>query len=877
MKRGLLVMTALAFACGNNNNIVGSGQFSAPTALAVVPAADRDLIFVAGTGRDGLRALEICEFVDGDGNLQASCPEDLQFVPGPIRVFPANIETFDRPLHLAGVWLTDAGPAADADAGTSDAGTAAAADGGTRQGVVLVAGADKSVRFVDAKNLLDAVNTGQLAAPLSLPVDGITVDVVADNLYMTGDAIDGDADTLAVSPSVEAFAATLGNNGVPAELTEFTVTLGANGAAVLPPAGSVRKCSLGSNVVPSRLALAPREPPLVAEQQAPGPCDTNPAACIPTPPPPTDDIFIGNATSPGGVARVKRANLVPVAAGAIPPACGETLILDPDGHTVRGLALSPQWYETIYLPPPGSGIVCKAIDATCNAVTVSHPAGELLMMVLSPNQAAAPLPTSAFPHANLTPDPGGVLFADLCTYSPPVAGPNDHAHCKDFNGGTIIPVPPFRYDQFADGALAGAVPPQAMEPIAPDGIVQDGAFLRAFRPITLPNSGQPDIACPDGACTAMYIGAGSAAQANLFLIAAVTSSNGATYFIDVVKRRFVNASFYDLADSLGFSSLEPIETLFPTLTPASASDNPPFLAATPSDSSTPTPFEPPDFHPFDLWTRAGVTHNANWSIVWHDVFPGLGHVGGTLTEAGDGQHFFFDVPPGALVANQTDPVLQLGVGDNVGLLSFGVPASASDACKAVLNVANSLAPNFEAQITAIDGDRVTVFVDPALAFDKNQDCPVFPVIAEFLTGGNNGQRPWVVHQNDTILTRLGQNEMYIAHERRFDYPFDYNATDVTPLPNTPPVKKTDEGLSFTIIGDEPITPGSQFVFVLADNRLPLLYSDTAIISGYATGIVPYSSNTYPSALFTAVTGANSVLMAVPSVLGGSVIGIRAFR
>src|ERR1700712_3557792 len=110
MKRAFLVVAVLIAACGNNNTLAGSGQFSAPSGLASVPAGERALIFVAGTGRDGLRALELCEGVDSDGNIVSTCPEDLQFVPGPIRVFPANIETSNRPVQLAGAWLTsDAG------------------------------------------------------------------------------------------------------------------------------------------------------------------------------------------------------------------------------------------------------------------------------------------------------------------------------------------------------------------------------------------------------------------------------------------------------------------------------------------------------------------------------------------------------------------------------------------------------------------------------------------------------------------------------------------------------------------------------------------------------------------------------------------------
>jgi hypothetical protein len=871
MKRAILVMAATsAFACGSNNGVVGSGQFSGPTALAVVPAADRDLVFVAGTGRDGLRALEICEFVDNDGNLGASCPEDLQFVPGPIRVFPANVETFNRPVHLAGVWLTD-GP---------DGGTVDAADGGSRQGAVLAVGADDHVRLVDAKNLLAAANTGQLAAPLGLQVDGTTVDVVADNLYLTGaTSFDPAADTLGVAPSVDAFVATLGSNGGPPELMKFTVTLDANGAAVLPPQSSGR-CSLGNvndlsgkptAFVPSRLALAPRETPPVQDQSTLCKSGVSPASCLPEAPLPTDDIFVANSGAAGGVARVARNSLLPLSQPLTP--CTTTRIVDPDGHAVNGIALSPQWYETLALPgagnPPDAGTTC-GVDLACEAVTINHPAGELLMMTLLPNKAA--VPDAGQP--NLIPDPGGVLFADLCTYTQPV-GLGDLPHCAGFDGGTIIPIPPFRYDQLSPGALTGALPPQAMEPISPEtGVLQDGTFIRAFRPLTVFGAGQPDFACPDGACTTMYVGSGAAAQVNLFLIAAVTSSDGATYFIDVVHRRFVSTNFYNLPDSLGNSSLEPAIILFPVLSPSSAASPPPKL--TELDAQTKNPNNPADTVDF-FGLRAGVSHTASWFVAWHDTFPGLDRVGGTVTEAGDGLHYFLDIPPNALDAAIADPVLHFAPGDNVSFATYTPPPTATDPCKAVLNVEGAFFLSFEAEVTAIDGNRLTLFIDPTVQFDPNQDCPVFGAIAEFHTGGNLGQKPWVVHQNDTILARVGQNELYFEQERRFDYPFDYNPTDAFPLPNTPPVKNTDIGLSFTLEGGEPLVPGSRQIFSIQDSRAPVAYSDTAVVSGYATGVVPYSSLTYPNALFTAVTGSDSVLMAVPSVLGGSIIGVRAFR
>jgi hypothetical protein len=884
MKRALLFLLVLAAACGNSNTIVGSGQFSAPTALAAVPANDRDLIFVAGTGRDGLRALELCEFIDGNGNVDSTCPEDLQFVPGPIRVFPANVETFDRPLRIAGAWLTsDAGPAA--------------VDGGTRQGVVLVVGADKTVRFVDAENLLSAVNTGQISPPLILPIEGIAADVVADNLVQTGDAVIGDADTLGVSPSVEAFAVSVPDGVVPsAILTEFTVTLDATGAATLPPAGSIKKCTLvnedGSAFVASRLAIAPREtaPANVPTTLCQADLDAgvlDGGHCFPDTPQPTDDIFVGDAKG-DGVVRVKRVSLQAVGAGATPPACAMTRIstkrrladgtLDPTdrGHSVRALALSPQWYETV-------GLSTTIPDAgQLEAVDINHPAGELMMMVLEPD----PTPT-----LGLVQDPGGILFADLCTYNPPVITGGDNPHCKDFDGGVIIPLPPYRYDTFSAGvptptliADAGTdpttgapltttitgPPPQSMEAIAPNGIARDAAFLRAFRPIVV--AGQPDFNCPDGACTAIYVGQSDASLASIFLLAAVTSSDGATYYIDVVHRRFVNANFYNLINTSG-QSLEPQLLVQPALTPASADPNQPAFIPTPDDPTT-------NILPFGF--RPGVTHNATWFVVWHEVFPGLERVQGFASIAPDStattKTFFFDVPSGFADA-QADPILHFGVNDAISFFSYTPPDGASADCKAVLATEGSLPLSFEATILSInpDGlhpDRLEIGVPQNFGFDPNGACATFGAVAEFHTAGD---QPWMVHQNDTILARIAQNETFVARERRFDYPFDYNLTDTFPRAPEVPVESTDEGLSFVITQDQPDTPGSEFTFTVLNNLQPVLYSDTSVIAGFANGIIPYSSVASPAASFTAVTGSNSIVMAQPSVLSTNVTGIRIFR
>src|SRR5438067_13104839 len=129
-----LIAAVAVVACTSNPFNVATGEFTAPSGLAATAAVDRDLLFVANSGRDGLRALQLCNaplFLDGGVDPADTCPQNEhgQFVPSPIRVFPASIETGDRPMRVAGVRLnqTDGGAAGVALV----AGLPAAADAGS--------------------------------------------------------------------------------------------------------------------------------------------------------------------------------------------------------------------------------------------------------------------------------------------------------------------------------------------------------------------------------------------------------------------------------------------------------------------------------------------------------------------------------------------------------------------------------------------------------------------------------------------------------------------------------------------------------------------------------------------------------------------------
>ena len=173
MKRALLSAVLVAAACNTTTSPAAIGEFTSPTGMAATGAADRDVLFIANTGRDSLRALQLCNApLSTDGGVAStdSCPpkDNGQFVPAPIRLFPATIETGDRPLRVAGVRLerTDRSGA----------------------GVALVAGADSTVAVVDARALVDARSNPGVKSVTLPPVNvgAQTIDVVAANPMAAG-------------------------------------------------------------------------------------------------------------------------------------------------------------------------------------------------------------------------------------------------------------------------------------------------------------------------------------------------------------------------------------------------------------------------------------------------------------------------------------------------------------------------------------------------------------------------------------------------------------------------------------------------------------------------------------------------------------------
>jgi hypothetical protein len=284
MKQALLGAVLVMAACNTTITPTAIGEFTSPTGMAATGAGDRDVLFIANTGRDGLRALQICNALPPPDGGVDPCPanENLQFVPAPIRVFPATIETGNRPLRVAGVRLERADHSS--------------------AGVGLVVGADSTVAVVDARTLVDAqrVPGVQPQKVAYLDLGGQTIDVVAAN-PMT--AMDIETVTPAGTPG--AFVATR------TDLVVLDVSLDATGLAQVP---SVRaRCTL-SPVVPTKLAVVPGG----------------------------DEVFVADGAGDGVVA-IKTSDIAP---GPTPAAC-PIVRIGAGGRSVRFISLSPRWYETV--------------------------------------------------------------------------------------------------------------------------------------------------------------------------------------------------------------------------------------------------------------------------------------------------------------------------------------------------------------------------------------------------------------------------------------------------------------------------------------------------------------------------------------------------
>lgn len=738
MKRVLLGLL-FAIACGTSVIRVASGQFAAPTGLAVASAGDRDVLFIANEGRDNLRALQICSgpLLPDGGPAPTTCPasQDFQFVPAPIRVFPGTVEVADRPRRLAGLRLSRADQ--------------------TNTGGVLAVGADSTVRVVDARDLVEA--TGGKARPaLSLDLPAPAVDVVAENPIDPASGLEINAPA---GQTATAFVATVPQGTTPAQLLLLQVGLDDQGLVAKPVIAG--KCALGA-VLPRKLAVVPGG---------------------------GDRVYIADGKG-DGVAVVAKSSIP--APAEPPPACALDRI-PAAGRSVQSVSVSPAF-----------------VDDTGAA----HRAGDLIMMVL------AKLPGS---QGGSELDPGGVLIARA-------------------SDKTVVPIPPFSLFD----ATAGL---QAMEPLRPPALPREVAFLRA----TPPDPASCPLAAPPGstpgACTQVSVG-GTPAVAKFNLVAAVTSSNGQTYFVDVLNRRFINTSFYAVTEQV------PSFINSPVLSPASSDPNPPQLSVI-------------DF-------TAGVTASSSWRVIFQAPFPGLETRGGTLTASGRGT-LLLKLPAVNVAAWTADPALQLGAGDAVSFSSFTAPAGAPQACSDLAATESQAASRYELRIAGFPAadtlELSPAEFTPAAPAGTGRSLDVSPCpsgIGTVAAVRVLADRPWLIYEGAIARARMKTGQTLTLPGRRFDYPLKYGT-------DAPPLAATDIALGLQLSGNDPTALGVGFSFSIRSGVDAQSFGDITQGQGFATVVTSYSSPRHPLLVFSSLTGGNAVVQADPSQLPPQFFGVVSYK
>jgi hypothetical protein len=366
------------------------------------------------------------------------------------------------------------------------------------------------------------------------------------------------------------------------------------------------------------------------------------------------------------------------------------------------------------------------------------------------------------------------------------------------------------------------------------------------------------VKCDVAPCTPLYLGTSTSGTTigakNFDLLAAVSSSDGVTTFINVPKRQFVTPDAFTLATAP--TALNP--SVFATaLTPAQAD---------PKAATIQVRTDDPD-HP----GIPGVARNSTWRVVWHGAMAGLERRAGTLKLTGAGT-VRFSTAPANLNLWTGDPVFNLGAGDAA---TVATATSSNGACNDVVNAFNAVSttgPEFTITATT---DATLDLEAPGSGPALTDACPEIGVILEVRTGG---AQPWLVYQNDATVARWHTGETFVARQIRYDYPFDVCSDQEPPqacyVPDDP--KVTDStAFTFLITGNDPATP-STFTISLLEST-PTTVLDATITGGLANGILPYSSPRRASLLFVSMAGANEILQLTPSTLSSDINGILAYR
>jgi hypothetical protein len=340
------------------------------------------------------------------------------------------------------------------------------------------------------------------------------------------------------------------------------------------------------------------------------------------------------------------------------------------------------------------------------------------------------------------------------------------------------------------------------------------------------------------------------------IIGLASTEDGSTVFIDLLARRFFN----DLRDATGFPP--PASATVSLLSPAAAAGQPAATLtqqpAAPSVAGAGTPG----------WLNDGVTRGATFRVVWHVALPGLESVGGSLSRSGTGP-IVLTLPGKDLTPWITSPELRLGAGDFVRVLSLSTAAT----CAALASTPLTL----DIPISAVRPDALELQpVDPG--FNPDPACFASAGVGGTfgVHAGDTAAGAWVVAQDNLhVLGRFPHGGQFAITGPRIDYPDDLPPSSAPPPPNT-------FAFSFNVNGPPPTVAGSSFTVQTFDGNVigttvtgqPIsAVSSVRDLSaaggpGFAGPILVYDTQRIPDQItFTAVTGSNSLMKAIPAELG----------
>jgi hypothetical protein len=678
---------------------------------------------------------------------------------------------------------------------------------GAPHGAVLVAGKDPVLHVVDAANLFAASRdkTVTAAPPQDVPLPEPPVDVVATDVS---------------GSTVTAIVATEAPAGGSAALAVFTVSLDPNrGLAV---ATATQQCAIG--FVPARLALIPGKQ---AGQDDVLP-DGRPA-----------HVYVADGT-PGGTPGGTGDGAVEVAVAAIPPVSQGVLSTAPPAcPVVRRLPASDP-AESPRRARPLKSLAFSPAFIDANGRT---PAGRFMLGVTAPDAALCADRGPRTCNPSIVAPAAGLVCADHglrnCGGGRIVILGNDPVA-----GRSALLVAPGTFP--APTPATPIVPGPPMAPLHPPAPAREVAFMGrdACPPAT---SDRLDLNPP---CTAVRLGSGTVAVPAIVqreIIGLASTEDGSTVFIDVLARRFFN----DQRDTS--SPISQVTAKFP------GDQVPTFFVLTPPGMDK-TGKAIPGAEATG-WGNAGVTRSAHWRIVWHVTMPGLESLSGNLSRAGTGLiPIRLTLPPGKdLTPWIASPELRLGPGDFVRVLSYSPSATCADLAVVPFNL--------DIPISAVHPDGLELGpVHPG--FDPDPAC--------FASGnvggtfqvhtGSTAAGGWMVLEDLDVLARLPHGAQFVMTGPRFDYPLEYDPQS----PPNPPPPPDDFVLSFFFTGPEPTVAGTIVDFSTVDGQFVSSVRDpsTAGIPGFAGPILVYDTQRRPDqVIFTAITGSNSVLQAVPAQFG----------